>query len=99
MKLLVKCLILLAEILLQTLSIVWSLEIANTSLTSRMSTPHLIAILTQIATKQKKLKCFSCTLPSASFGTHSYPSLEDLDTRIAKKLTDMVRQGEVKINY
>ena len=76
-----------------------SVEIANTSLTSRMSTTHLIAILTQIATKQKKLKCFSYTLPSSSFGTNSYPSLADLDTRIAKKLTAMVRQGQVKINY
>ena len=76
-----------------------SVEIANTSLTSRMSTPHIIAILTKIATKQKKLKCFSYTLPSTSSNTNSYPSLEDLDSRIAKKLTVMVRLGEVTINY
>ena len=76
-----------------------SVEVANTSLTSRMSTTHIIAILTKIATKQKKLKYFSYTLPSTSSHTNSYPSLEDLDTRIAKKLIAMVRMGEVTINY
>ena len=76
-----------------------SVEIANTSLTSRMSTTHIIAILTEIAQNQKNMKCFSYTLPTSSFGTNSYPSLRDLDITIAKKLTAMVKQGEVTINY
>ena len=73
--------------------------IENTSLASRMSTDHIIAILTQIATNQDQLKVFSYILPSVRYGGSSYPSLEMLDRSTARKLTAMVREGQVEINY
>ena len=73
--------------------------IENSSLASKMSTDHIIAILTQIATKQDQLQVFSYILPSVRYGGPSYPSLEALDRSTARRLTAMVREGQVEINY
>ena len=75
------------------------LEIANKSEEERMSTEHLVALLTAMTERDSRLTSFSYMIPSDSPFGNCYPSLEGLEGEVARELVRGVREARWQIHY